>query len=315
MQLNLPPGMCGKEAVTVVCNFSLLSTSDHYNSINANQPSKTVPLFTSREEWRGFGFHSSLLGRSTEDFFSLTFNSRNSNIYSRKTLITGMKISCQAWGKPIKKRPARATHPERKGAWWKLGRSQTPHISRTLQLILEVGQWAKVRVVPNEQRHNCANCANCATVSKSDSASVVITVKDCRCTNLYSLCLLLFLKKSVKVFFKSSKSLPLGSEVGGGEILSRKRQHLGRKDGSDEDFVQVTPGIPVIMAIINLVTTRWQFASFGWLEAPIFAVIMQLRVLPVFFMFQCNAQLQFNWTLGPASPGKTFKRKIHRLKL
>lgn len=50
MQLNLPPGMCGKEAVTVVCNFSLLSTSDHYNSINANQPSKTVPLFTSREE-------------------------------------------------------------------------------------------------------------------------------------------------------------------------------------------------------------------------------------------------------------------------
>ena len=121
----------------------------------------------------------------------------------------------------------------------------------------------KVRVVPNEQRHNCANCANCATVSKSDSASVVITVKDCRCTNLYSLCLLLFLKKSVKVFFKSSKSLPLGSEVGGGEILSRKRQHLGRKDGSDEEFVQVTPGIPVIMAIINLVTTRWQFASFG----------------------------------------------------
>ena len=172
----------------------------------------------------------------------------------------------------------------------------------------------KVRVVPNEQRHNCANCANCATVSKSDSASVVITVKDCRCTNLYSLCLLLFLQKSVKVFFKSSKSLPLGSEVGWGEILSRKRQHLGRKDGSDEDFVQVTPGIPVIMAIINLVTTRWQFASFGWLEAPIFAVIMQLRVLPVFFMFQCNAQLQFNWTLGPASPGKTFKRKIHRLK-
>ena len=69
MQLNLPPGMCGKEAVTVVCNFSLLSTSDHYNSINANQSSKTVPLFTSREEWRGFGFHSSLLGRSTEDFF------------------------------------------------------------------------------------------------------------------------------------------------------------------------------------------------------------------------------------------------------
>ena len=172
----------------------------------------------------------------------------------------------------------------------------------------------KVRVVPNEQRHNCANCANCATVSKSDSASVVITVKDCRCTNLYSLCLLLFLKKSVKVFFKSSKSLPLGSEVGWGEILSRKRQHLGRKDGSDEDSVQVTPGIPVIMAIINLVTTRWQFASFGWLEAPIFAVIMQLRVLPVFFMCQCNAQLQFNWTLGPASPGKTFKRKIHRLK-
>ena len=50
MQLNLPPGMCGKEAVTVVCNFSLLSTSDHYNSINANQSSKTVPLFTSREE-------------------------------------------------------------------------------------------------------------------------------------------------------------------------------------------------------------------------------------------------------------------------
>ena len=143
MQLNLPPGMCGKEAVTVVCNFSLLSTSDHYNSINANQPSKTVPLFTSREEWRGFGFHCALLDQSTEDFFSLTFNSRNSNIYSRKTLITGMKISCHAWGKPVKKRPARATYPERKGAWWKLGRSQTPHISRTLQLILEVGKWEK----------------------------------------------------------------------------------------------------------------------------------------------------------------------------
>ena len=99
-------------------------------------------------------FHFSLLGKSEEDldftlhfsvkvqkiFFSLTFNSRNSNIYSRKTLITGMKISCHAWGKPVKKRPARATYLERKGAWWKLGRSQTPHISRTLQLILEVGK-------------------------------------------------------------------------------------------------------------------------------------------------------------------------------
>ena len=95
-------------------------------------------------------------------------------------------------------------------AWEVADTAHFPHFA------INPGGWQmrKVRVVPNEQRHNCANCANCATVSKSDSASVVITVKDCRCTNLYSLCLLLFLKKSVKVFFKSSKSLPLGSEVG-----------------------------------------------------------------------------------------------------
>ena len=116
MQLNLPPGMCGKEAVTVVCNFSLLSTSDHYNSINANQSSKTIPLFTSREEWRGFGFHCALLDQSTEDFF--------------------LSLS-------IPEIPISALAKHWKGAWWKLGRSQTPHISRTLQLILEVGKWEK----------------------------------------------------------------------------------------------------------------------------------------------------------------------------
>ena len=193
-------------------------------------------------------------------------------------------------------------------AWEVADTAHFPHFA------INPGGWPMSKSPGGSKWTEAQLCKMCKLRDR-DSASVVITVKDCRCTNLYSLCLLLFLKKSVKVFFKSSKSLPLGSGVGWGEILSRKRQHLGRKDGSDEDSVQVTPGIPVIMATINLVTTRWQFASFGWLEAPIFAVIMQLRVLPVIFMFQCNAQLQFNWTLGPASPGKTFKRKIHRLKL
>ena len=94
-----------------------------------------------------------------------------------------------------------ASAPESEWAWWKLGMSQTPHIPRTLQLI---------RVVPNEQRYKCANCANCAAVSKSDSASVVIAVRDCCCSNPCLLCLLLF--------FKITKSLPWAQNLGEGRF-------------------------------------------------------------------------------------------------
>ena len=57
-----------------------------------------------------------------------------------------------------------------------------------------------------------------------------------------------------------------------------------------------------------------QFCQFWMTRGPNICRDNAAQSLPVFFMFQCNAQLQFNWTLGPASPGKTFKRKIHRLK-
>ena len=110
-------------------------------------------------------------------FILLWLDKTESSQWSKMCFQCGDAIIARALG--------RLRAREREWAWWNPGMSQTPHIPRTLQLI---------RVVPNEQRYKCANCANCAAVSKSDSASVVIAVRDCCCSNPSLLCLLLFFK-------------------------------------------------------------------------------------------------------------------------
>ena len=122
----------------------------------------------------------------------------------RQSLAKGPRCVCISFQRGdaiIARALGRLRAREREWAWWKLGMSQTPHIPRTLQLIREN---------PNEQRYKCANCANCAAVSKSDSASVVIAVRDCCCSNPCLLCLLLF--------FKITKSLPWAQNLGEGRF-------------------------------------------------------------------------------------------------